>query len=106
MVNRKCDFCSNSYRKRPDVGFFSVSPAIMQHLGLAEGSSKDFICSEHFTSDCLDNAGRLIAGSIPTFFPQKLCLDHDHDYTPYETAPDSEDEGTYLFYHKQIPPKI
>ena len=58
MVNRKCDFCSNSYRKRPDVGFFSVSPAIMQHLGLAEGSSKDFICSEHFTSDCLDNAGR------------------------------------------------
>ena len=93
MVNRSCDFCENSYKKRPDLGFFSVTTTLMQHLGLRDESCKDYICSGHYSAECFDTKGRLIAGSLPTFFPQKLCLDHDHNYTHFETAPDSDNEG-------------
>ena len=81
MVNRFCDFCSNTYKKRPDLGFFSVTPLIRQQLGISESSHRDFVCSEHFSSDCFDEKGRLIPGSCPTFFPHKECKKHDHDYT-------------------------
>ena len=97
MVNRSCDFCQNSYRKRPELGYFSVTPLIRQHLAISEESQRDFICSEHFAVECLDVKGRLVAGSLPTFFPQSLCKDHDHNYSSSTTLgplDDSDDEGT------------
>ena len=50
-------------------------------LGLREDSQRDFICSEHFTENCFDSEGRLIHGSVPTFFPQKSSKEHDHSYS-------------------------
>ena len=96
MVNRSCDFCQNSYRKRPELGYFSVTPFIRQHLAISEESQRDFICSEHFEAKCLDGKGRIIAGSLPTFFPQSLCKDHDHNYSSSALCheDDSEDEGS------------
>ena len=91
MVNRSCDFCHNSYKRSPQLGFFSVTSVIRDAMGIMEASCRDYICSEHFTSDCFDEKGRLLAGALPTFFPQQDCVDHDHCYAGQGDP--EEDEG-------------
>ena len=95
MVNRKCDFCQNSYNRRPDIGYFAVTPLIRQHLSICEDSQRDYMCSEHFKVTCFDDEGRLLSGSLPTFFPQRLSKDLDHNYSGAGVPPESEDEGTF-----------
>ena len=81
MVNRTCDFCQNCDRKQPNLGYFSVTPFLRKQLGLSEESMRDFICSEHFDASCFDTQGRLVSGSVPTFFPQNSSKEHDHSYS-------------------------
>ena len=81
MVNRTCDFCQNCYRKHPNLGYYSVTPFLRKQLGLSEESMRDFICSEHFGAACFDDQGRLVSGSVPTFFPQRSSKDHNHSYS-------------------------
>ena len=40
----------------------------------------DFICGDHFAPSCFEPTGKLRAGSLPTFFPRRECLKHDHNY--------------------------
>ena len=86
MVNRTCDFCHNCYRKQPNLGYFSVTPFLRKQLGLSEESMRDFICSEHFDASCFDTQGRLVSGSVPTFFPQNSSKEHDHSYCGFTNA--------------------
>ena len=44
-------------------------------------SQSDFICGEHFVTDCFEPSGKLRAGSLPTFFPRVECLKNDHVYS-------------------------
>ena len=80
----------------PDLGYYSVTPFLRKQLVLSEQSMRDFICSEHFAETCFDNQGRLVSGSVPTFFPQRSSKDHDHSYSGCaNTLGDSivDDEG-------------
>ena len=88
MVNRACDFCTNSYRKNPKAGYFRVTQAMRIALGVRdqENQQRDFVCGLHFSADCYHEDGRLKSGSIPTFFPQLASAQQDHPY--YNTQND------------------
>ena len=90
MVNRTCDFCHNSYRKHPHLGYYSVTPFLRNELGLSEESMRDFICSDHFDATCFDQQGCLVSGAVPTFCPQRSSKDHDPSYSGFSLV---DDEG-------------
>ena len=80
MPNRNCDFCNNNYKTNPGAGFYKVTVHMREALQL-NTSQSDFICGEHFMTDCFEPSGKLRAGSLPTFFPRVECLRHDHVYS-------------------------
>ena len=99
MVNRACDFCSNSYRKNPQAGYFRVTQTMRAVLGLRdqENTQQDFVCGLHFPEDCFLADGRLKAGSVPSFFPYLAAAEHDHTYNqPGTTESPEYDGGNYL----------
>ena len=49
-----------------------------------EDSHYDFICGDHFSDSCFDENGRLRRDAIPTMFPYRECLTHDHTYDKLE----------------------
>ena len=53
MVNRVCDFCCNSYRVNPNVGYFRVTQVMLVALGLESQrcAQRDFICGLLFWED-------------------------------------------------------
>ena len=79
MPNRKCDFCSNGYKNHPGVGYYKLTVTMKTALDI-NNLQLDFICGDHFAPSCFDHRGKLRAGSIPTFFPRRECLAHDHNY--------------------------
>ena len=96
MPNRSCDFCDNCYKKKPEVGYYSVTENMRISLNidrLEEDSNYDYICGEHFSQDCFDENGRLIRNSIPTFFPYRECLHHDHSYVACNDEAIGKDTG-------------
>ena len=96
MPNRSCDFCENGYRNKPEVGYYSVTENMRISLNinrLEEDSCFDYICGEHFSVDCFDVNGRLICNSIPTFFPYRECLHHDHTYVASNDEVIGKDTG-------------
>ena len=43
----------------------------------------DFVCGDHFEASCFEPNGKLQSQAVPTFFPRKECLYHDHSYVPF-----------------------
>ena len=86
MPNRSCDFCGNSYRVSPRVGYYKVSEKIRSKLNIKnlEDSNYDFICGDHFSESCFEENGRLRRDAIPTMFQYRECLTHDHTYDKNE----------------------
>ena len=70
MPNRSCDFCRNSYRVSPRVGYYKVSENIRIKLNCnrknLEDSHYDFNSGDHFYESCFDENGRLRQDAIPT----------------------------------------
>ena len=60
----------------------------------------DFICGDHFAPSCFEPGGKLRAGSIPTFFPRRECLEHDHDYVKDGDQENQEIGNRQLFFIK------
>ena len=86
MVNRVCDFCGNTYRRVPSAGYYSVTDKMRLSLMLEESEVAEYsyICGEHFCEANFDDNGRLKRDSIPTLFPRRECLNHDHTYIKSE----------------------
>ena len=96
MPNRSCDFCDNSYRNKPEVGYYSVTENMRISLNinrLEEDSCFDYICCEHCSVDCFDVNGRLIRNSIPILFPYRECHHHDHTYVASNDKVIGKDTG-------------
>jgi hypothetical protein len=104
MPNRSCDFCGNCYKSNQSVGYYKVTEKLRKVLGLdkLEDSNFDFICGEHFSEGCFGDNGRLNQGAIPTLFPYRECLNHDHTYikTEYEVGKDTGTSLFYMIYHR------
>ena len=79
MPNRSCDFCLNVYRKEPSVGYFKLTSFMKIKLGILDVEA-DYICGLHFDPDSFLENGRLKPNAVPTFFPSKANLLHDHPY--------------------------
>ena len=79
-------FLSELLQETTKSWLFSVTPFLRKQLGLSEESIRDFICSEHFDASCFDTQGRLVSGSVPTFFPQNSSKEHDHSYCGFTNA--------------------
>ena len=104
MVNRSCDFCENTYKKNPSYGYYSVTDKmrLSLQLGETELAEYSFICGEHFVDQCFDENGRLRRESIPTMFPRRECLNHDHNYTKTEDEVGAETgklSFIYIFFY-------
>lgn len=84
MPNRSCDFCLNDYRKEPSVGYFKFTSFMKIKLDMLDVEA-DFICGLHFDQDSFLESGRLRPNAVPTFFPSRENLLHDH---PYYSATD------------------
>jgi hypothetical protein len=97
MPNRSCDFCGNSYKNNPSVGYYKVSDRMRLNLSINKlmDCNFDFICGDHFSETCFDENGRLSRESIPTMFPYRECLNHDHSYNKTDESV-GKDTGTYL----------
>ena len=82
MPNRSCDICHNHYKINPTVGYYKVTEKmrIVLQIDQLEDSHYDFICGEHFTEASFELNGRLARDSVPTLFPYRECLHHDHTY--------------------------
>ena len=51
----------------------------------------DFICGLHFKESDFHTNGRLKSRAVPTFFPSRSNLIHDHPYqSPGSAPPESE----------------
>ena len=98
MPNRKCDFCSNGYKNHPGVGYYKLTVTMKTALDI-NNLQLDFICGDHFAPSCFDHRGKLRAGSIPTFFPRRECLAHDHNYIR-DGGQEELDIGNQSFTHK------
>ena len=84
MVNATCDFCSNTYRKKKtDVGYFKLSPALRVSLCIKKGTDLNSICGEHFSDSDLSSYGRLIPGAKPKIFYRLCTSAHDHPYSSH-----------------------
>ena len=70
MVNRKCDFCDNSYKRAPTIGYFMLTPALKASLSLKEGAGFNTICGDHFAETAILENGRLRPDATPVFFPR------------------------------------
>ena len=79
MPNRSCDFCLNVYRKEPSVGYFKLTSYMKIKLGLLDAEA-DYICGLHFEPESFSENGRLKPNAVPTFFPSRSNLLHDHPY--------------------------
>ena len=90
MVNAKCDFCPNSYRKCPNAGYYKLSATLRSSLCLSEGAGINTICGDHFTPSDISDCGRLSPDAKPVFFPRQSSAAHDH---PYHDAALSQDES-------------
>ena len=82
MPNRSCDFCDNCYRSNPTAGYYNVTEKMRLDLEIDNLKDQywDFVCGDHFEADCFDGNGRLKPDAVPSFFPYKECLNHDHTY--------------------------
>ena len=104
MPNRSCDFCGNCYKSNQSVGYYKVTEQIRNVIGLdkLEDSNFDFICGEHFSEQCFGDNGRLNKGAIPTLFPFRECLNHDHTYikAEYEVGKDTGINIVYKNYYR------
>ena len=56
MPNRNCDFCNNNYKTNPGAGFYKVTVHMREALQL-NTSQSDFICGEHFVTNCFEPSG-------------------------------------------------
>jgi hypothetical protein len=67
MPNSSCDFCGNSIRVSPRVGYYKVSEKnrIKLNIKNLEASHYYFICGDHFSQTCFDENGRLRRDAIP-----------------------------------------
>lgn len=92
MVNATCDFCENSYRRNPNVGYFKVTEALKISLCLREGAGINTICGEHFAPNEISESGRLQKDAKPVFFHRKSTAAHDHNYF-YGNLSEDEGEG-------------
>ena len=93
MVNANCDFCSNTYRKHPSVGYFRVFAGLRSSLCIREGADLNTICGDHFAAADIEESGRLRPGARPVFFPRLSTTSLDHSYYATEAQADA-DEGT------------
>ena len=46
----------------------------------SEVAKYNYICGEHFCGIDFDEMGRLRRNAVPTLFPKRECLSHDHNY--------------------------
>ena len=95
MVNSTCDFCSNTYRKNPSVGYFKVSSALKSSLRIREGADLNTICGKHFSDTDIAESGRLRPEAKPVFFPRLSTAAHDH---PYVSSEDTQDDNAGMYY--------
>ena len=86
MPNRSCDFCANSYRTNSTIGYFKFTTYMRTSLKLLDVKA-DFICGLHFKESEFHPNGRLKSRAVPTFFPSRSNLNHDHPYQRQERAP-------------------
>ena len=100
MVNATCDFCSNTYRNNPRVGYFKVSSALKSSLCIREGADLNTICGEHFSDGDIADSGRLKPEAKPVFFPRLSTAAHDHPYVSSEDAQDDNAGMLSLQYPK------
>ena len=101
MVNATCDFCSNTYRKNPNVGYFKVSSALKSSLCIREGADLNTICGEHFSDADIADSGRLRPEAKPVFFPRLSTAAHDH---PYVGSEDAQDDNAGMYYNYAVAP--
>ena len=94
MVNAHCDFCSNTYKMCPSVGYFRVSAALRCSLCIREGADLNTICGDHFAAADVGDFGRLWPGPRPVFFPRLLTTVLDHSYYATGALHADVDEGT------------
>ena len=80
MVNASCDFCSNTYRRNPHIGYFKVTASLKTSLRLREGAGLNTICGEHFDPSDILQSGRLAKDARPVFFHRQSVASHDHNY--------------------------
>ena len=103
MVNATCDFCENSYRRNPNVGYFKVTPALKTSLCLREGVGINTICGEHFEEGDISESGRLKKDARPVFFPRQSTASHDHPYfDEHLSEDDSECNDKYIITDTMI----
>ena len=100
MPNRKCDFCSNGYKNKPGVGYYKLIVSMKTALNI-NSLHLDFICGDHFDPGCFEPSGKLRAGSLPTFFPRRECLEHDHDYSK-DFGQKDEEIGKFPFIYSRV----
>ena len=106
MVNRVCDFCCNSYKINPNIGYYRVTRAMLTALGLDNQTvQKDFICGLHFTEDKFRADGKLEHGAIPTLFPVQEAASHDHNYHQVK-ADEATDYDGGIFKNISVDHKI
>ena len=69
----------------------------------SEVAEYSYICGEHFGEANFDDNGRLKRDSIPTLFPRRECLSHDHTYIKTEEEVEvGPDTGKFLFWFFKI----
>ena len=90
MVNANCDFCGNSYRKYPNVGYFKLTATLKSRLSVREGAGIETICGDHFAVTDISESGRLMPDARPIFFPRLSTAAHDHSYPKPKTRYDEE----------------
>ena len=95
MVNARCNFCENTYRRNPGVGYYKVTAALKTSLGLKEGADLNTICGEHFSETDIAESGRLKPVARPVFFPRQLKVSHDHTYHSSNNI-EEDIEGTFF----------
>ena len=90
MPNRSCDFCLNHYKKEPNVGYYKFSTFMKIKLEMLEVEA-DFICGIHFEKSSFLENGRLKPTAVPSFFPSRANLIHDHPYCSLSDQEETED---------------
>ena len=101
MPNRNCDFCSNGYKNNPGAGYYKLTNKMRIALDV-NTLPLDFICGDHFDESCFEPSGRLRPAALPTFFPRKECLQHDHTYTQGVGNKESEIGKTYSTLYNRV----
>ena len=97
MPNRSCDFCVNDYKKEPNVGYFKFTTFMKIKLEMLDVEA-DYICGLHFDESSFLENGRLKPSAVPSFFPSKANLIHDHPYCSISKQEETEefDAGKFL----------